>query len=171
MPDRMPFHPFILASEDPLFRVIGVVIVMIIWGISAMSKAMKGKPKSVQTPAVAPRKAAPAKSAPRPVTVARPARLPAAQKNLPRVQGAAAMPARGGTLPPLPQLQRAKPPVPVQRVAKVNRPAAAAPVSAPSQVTAVKPAVVAGWLRPGAVRSQIILAEIFKPPLALREKQ
>jgi hypothetical protein len=162
-------RPFILASDDydSMIKLIGGVIVLIIWGIGAMASTIKkAQAKSRQKQVRAP--FAPPLPAQRPI--AGPARPPAIPPRIPMA------------LPPLPTLARAQPPA---RAAA--RPKAAIPVprsSAPApppvavprpKAVPVSPAVasssIAGLLRPTTVRAQFILAEVLQPPLALRSKR
>lgn len=159
--------PSILASDDydGMIKLIGGVIVLIIWGVGAMASTIKkAQAQARQKQARAP--FAPPLPAQRPI--AAPARPPAIPPRIPMA------------LPPLSTLVRAQPPA---RAAA--RPKAAAPVqitSAPARVAVPKPKAapvspavasssIAGLLRPTTVRAQFILAEVLQPPLALRTKQ
>ena len=80
-------------------------------------------------------------------------------------------PARVAAPPPIPLLEvdddaprstLAAPPAPP--------PAGAKPQAAHTRQTATAPAI-SRWLKPGTLRQQFILTEIFQPPLAMREQR
>ena len=150
------------SSDDGVFRLIVTVIVLIVWGITAMAstikKAQAEARKKQARMAVAP-------GAARPVVRSSP---------LPPL-----LPQRSMALPPLPTLAR-KPSKPRAAIAKrvvkaipLPKPAALAKnvSGTPSVAAPVVQDAIPRLLRPTTVRAQFILAEVLQPPLALRTRR
>ena len=167
-------HP-ILASDDydGMIKLIGGVIVLIVWGVGAMVSTIKKAQAQAQTRQ---------KQARAPYAIPLPAQRTVAGQARP----ASLPPPLPMALPPLSTLggaqatrQRAvrqAPPAAKQAraAAPPARPVARIPSPPPKPAVAPRPATpdtIAGLLRPTTVRAQFILAEVLQPPLALRTKQ
>ena len=147
----MKFIPtsFVLGEEIPV-KLIGSVIILIIWGISSMGSAIsKSREQSRRRTA----KLAKPVVAVRPKVVVLPPPLPN----------------RGGkkpALPPLPAL--AQNAAPLRPALAPTLAATAGPASSPG-VQPVTPAVIGRWMSQNTIRSQFLLAEVFRPPVSLRD--
>lgn len=154
--------PSILAAEDYAGLIKGVlfVIVLIIWGVSAMVSTIK----KAQTQARQ-----------RQARLPIPPRVPTQLRAAPPALRPTVAPQRPMILPPLPALIRPQPPArPTARRPPPNSAAPArllATASAAPPKAAPPPAAITGFLRPTTVRAQFILAEVLQPPLALRTKR
>jgi hypothetical protein len=158
--------PSILAAEDYAGLIKGVlfVIVLIIWGISAMVSTIK----KAQTQARQRQGRSPI-----------PPRVPTQLRAAPPALRPTVAPQRPMILPPLPALIRPQPPA--RPTARRPPPNSAAPARLPATASAAPPkaapppspapAATTGLLRPTTVRAQFILAEVLQPPLALRTKR
>lgn len=167
----------ILASSDEsgIVKAVLFVIVLIIWGISALVKTI-----NVARNQSARRNVAPPRMPPVPLQPARPVASP-----LPPRMGQ-----RPVALPPLPALitaapsrraapqrtvaapQASMPAVPAARPPASQR--QTAPAAAPPAAATKAPPRVSGFvdlLKPRTVRAQFILAEVLQPPLALRTRR
>ena len=180
----MSDYAFILADTDPVIGGIIFVVVLIFWGIGALSKAAKNAAErqkrrmqevrdSIQADREISQRAQyemprrPVQLAPE---IAR--RLPPAlpQRPLPkRKQAKTKRPATNynamAAPPPIPVLEEEKP--------SVHERLMTAPPVAPA--TTARPAATANalairrWLNPTTLKQQFILTELFQPPIALRE--
>jgi len=155
----------ILAKSDPFFTGLVIVMVLIFWGISALSKAAK-RAAELQRQRLRQVRESISQLAPE---IAR--RLPPAipqrpiqkrkqkqQKRAPTNYNKLAAP------PPLPAAQPVAPAMPI------STPAPALEPPKRTAVTATAP-VIRRWLNPTTLRQQFILTEVFQPPLALREER
>jgi hypothetical protein len=147
----MKFIPssFVLGDEIPV-KLIGFVIVLIIWGISSLVSAVNKASEQNRR-----RRAKLAKPvvAVRPKVVVRPPPLPN----------------RGGrqpALPPLPALAQQGAPVRPALITGLGATTARAARPAAQPVT---PAVIGQWMSQNTIRSQFLLAEVFRPPVAMRD--
>jgi len=151
--------PDILASSDEaIFKLVVLVIVLIVWGIGALASSLKGLKKQPS------RRPPPLASAP-----------PQSVMMIPRLSTSIAPQA---PLPPLssraitPASRRLGPKaIPVAPALRAQRAPAAPPPSRPAPAPA-RPALgqLAMWLRPSTIRSQFVLSEILGKPLALRDR-
>jgi hypothetical protein len=179
----------LLGDNDGLGGAIVVIIMIVGWAINAMSKLQKNQRVRAQHTEQQMRNA----SLPAPPPPPRQPEQMDAQEMLRRARAMASrQPARAPvkTARPNVQVPRSNMQAARQRMpaAAVRRPAPPPPVIAqeiPQPVIAsVKPVVtrpvvspvsatapvIRKWLRPGTLRSQFILTEIFQKPLALREE-
>jgi len=161
--DRMiTTHSILASSDDGIFRLIVTVVVLIVWGITAMASTIK------KAQAEARKK----------------------QARMPLAPGAPSTVMRAAPLPPLvPQTSMALPPLPTL-ARKPSKPRAAIAKSVPKAIPLAKPAAlvtsagvtppvvssvvqdaIPALLRPTTVRAQFILAEVLQPPLALRTRR
>lgn len=152
----MPLALPILADHEGIpVRLIGVVLILILWGISALSNAMGKAKKQAQQRRL--------QQQPRPIARGGPA---------PRPMGTPpSVPRTTGGLPPLPTLMR--PPALPPAVPAVPRPRPQPVVSRTTAAKAARPAAtpaqIAPLLNARTIRAQFILAEVFRPPLSLRK--
>jgi hypothetical protein len=149
-------------GDDGLYKLIGTVVVLIIWGIGAMSSAAKKSREAAQRRQ---RQATPlppvVAAIPRDIAPVRPARLPP-------------LPALGKKFAPQRRVTAAPPPIPTRRVVSVPEPVVPVVIAArPMPAIAPKPPVVAlsVLMNSDTIRSQFILAEVFQAPVALRRKR
>jgi hypothetical protein len=182
---------FILArGEDATFKVVFWVIVGIVWIISSIASSLKKKVEQSQKrvdvseipieltsrmevaspplyrPPLLPRPAVPQRDAPRrsmppgiPMLKARPVapKLKSAQR---------------GSAPPRMPPQRIAPPLPVgltKQTITVNNPRPAVSTAPPAKAESPASQLARALQRPGALQTQIVIAEILGKPLALRE--
>jgi hypothetical protein len=156
-------EPIVLAArrstEDNTalgFKVLAVLVILVIWGIAALVKAMQKSGQSRQREVVAPP----------PVPRTSPARTPVVRKPLAvqrRVVPAAPPVVSWAQVAPAPPAvyARASSPAPPIECA-VSRPIAAAKpaVSAP----AMNAQSIRTWLTPEILQKQYVLTELFDPP-------
>ena len=169
-----PTHSILASDDETLIKFIGVVVVLIIWGISSLLSAFgKARQKALKNQQQ--------NRASIPPTTQRPPVRPAVSPRRP----AALPPLAPRTAAPLPPLRTlASPPRQVRpAVAKTApRPSPKTLIPAPPQAPAtpamrspskapVVSSAVASLLRPKTVRAQFILAEVLQPPLALRTRK
>ena len=139
----------VIGDEIPV-KLIGFVIILIIWGISSLAGAVNKASEENRR-----RRAKLAK----PVVAVRPKAV-LRQPPLPNRGG------RPPALPPLPAIPPQGAPV---------RPALAASLGATTASAAqpgmrpVTPAVIGRWMSQTTIRSQFLLAEVFRPPVAFRD--
>ena len=166
-----PNLPILARDDDSMFKLVGAVVVLIVWGISAMvGAARKGQQQALRKKLAQP--APPQTAAPR-AAQSRPLPRPAA-KRPPPIPARAAAP----TAVPLPPLSSLAAPPTVQPVAKAKSTRAAVTTQAPSRSAVLNAPVpsqvslskIAALLQPKTVRAQFILAEVLQPPLALRTR-
>jgi len=179
----------ILAShEAELFKVVVVLFFLILWGIKAVVDLAIGTKKKPtmqappplppvrrQVPLVPPMvpRNAPRVNAPRPI-----ATIPTNAAQAPAVNQA--LSARPAPLPPISSLAKAppkrksktaKPALPPQNAAQLSA-IVGAVASSPRPAVAPPPitrSAVASWINVRTLRSQFLLAEALRPPVALRE--
>lgn len=163
------FHAILASDNESLIKVIGAIVVFIIWGISSMASAI-GKARQ---------NAAKKQQQNRNAMSAAPQRVPSKPAIAPRAS-AAPPPLPSRTASPLPPLRTLASSAAQTRPAAVKtttRPKAAASpsVAPPVKPLAAKPQIVtpviARLLQPKTVRAQFILVEVLQPPLALRSRR
>ena len=162
----MPHPPFILADSSPIVFV-GIVLALIFWGISSMASAMgkakeEARRRSLRTKSGRPAMALPPVA--RSIGQVRP--IPTLSRPAPRASA-----------PPIPLPPGPRPMPPVSAPAPVVRqPARQATSAAPdnkimrSSTRVPSAPVLDGLFRPKSIRAQFILAEVFKPPVSLRDE-
>ena len=150
--------PLILAdSDDVPVKLIGTVVVLIIWGIASIVSAVSKAREQA-------RKRKPVRPAVKPVVMVRPRAVlkpPALPR--PRTAPTLSRPAPAPVATPLSPLLPAT--VSQVQIAKPD-----SDMRLPSRAAAAPtPAVVQRWMSQGTIRAQFLLAEVFKPPVALRD--
>lgn len=163
-------------SDNGAGKIIGAVIFLAIWAVSAIGSWIKKQQEKqkqghVQIPELP----------------SRPEGMPTTRKGRStsqRPSASGASRSRPPRIPPIPQRQRQpqiditpdtpRTPIaaPLPSVRQDARPAAAnpqAPATSRPQPSLSAPAI-AGWLKPRTLRQQFILTEIFQPPIALRDR-
>jgi hypothetical protein len=169
----------ILAKSDPFFTGLVIVMVLIFWGISALSKAAKRAAElqrqrmrqvrdSIQQQTQAREEYVPVQLAPE---IAR--RLPPAlpqrpvQKRKQKQKQQQRPPTNYNKLAAPPPMPAAPP---TTRSMQISTPAQSVEPLKRTAITATAP-VIHRWLNPTTLRQQFILTEVFQPPLALREER
>jgi len=157
----MTHFPFILADDDNIGKIVGFVIIAVIWGIGALSSVLKKATKTATRP-----------TAYRPVVG--PPIAPKAQAIQPARRAAPvpqrkATPVRRPSPVPAAAVQQRPQAAPV---ARRQPPAAPSPIMAPVVVRHVvgtaNSAAIRRWLQPDSLRKQFILTELLQPPIGLR---
>jgi hypothetical protein len=173
--------PSILADDfDGFGKVIGIVIVILFWGITAIGSLVKkaneqAKKKAAMRPAVMP-----------PLLPTAQSTMAVSRLSAPRLLKKSPPVKQRQPVRPAPQAARAiamPPSLPQQAAQKISHPAALSGAKAAARAASGAPAststtrlpagganaaTIRRWLQPDTVRRQFILTELFQPPLALR---
>lgn len=178
--------PLILADDSVNWgKMIGIVVFVVFWGISALSSMVKKANEQAKRNATAraPRATPPALPVPAVVPGVRmvlppnqrPAKASRRDQVIPqqRPKQQEAVVARAVNRPAPPAAQPALPPVQAPPVARAgattaSKPAIAQPVTQQSRANGASAATIRRWLAPTTLRRQFILTELFQPALALR---